>query len=184
MRKRLFLTSDDPADYRYTESCTDVDTIDDEREFQEVLDAFKELEVPDKERDGLFSVISAILELGNVTFKETKGDESEVDGASMAHLEAAANALMVDAKTLAKSLVTRVLTVRKEKTTCTLDPKQASDSRHALCKFAYGRMFDWLVERINKSMAGGKGKASRLYIGVGLDWISFSFSFYRSLFLP
>ena len=171
MREQLFLTSDDPSDYEYTKTCTDVDTINDDEEFKEVLDAFHELEIPDNERDGLFSVVAAILELGNVTFKETRGDECVVDESSARHLEAAARALKVDAKTLGHSLVTRILTVRNEKTTCTLDTKQASDSRHALCKFAYGRMFDWLVDRINKSMSTGKGKASRLYIGVSASFV-------------
>jgi myosin heavy subunit len=45
----------------------------------------------------------------------------------------------------------------QEKTLAALNEVAASDSRHALCKFVYGRMFDWLVERVNRAMENNAG---------------------------
>ena len=71
--------------------------------------------------------------------------------------------------------VHREIRVRgQEKTFANLDCKSASDSRHALCKFVYGRMFDWLVERINISLAESSSKNldKSQYIGI-LDIFGF-----------
>ena len=181
LHTRLHLLSDQPGDYAYLKCCTDVPTLDDAKDFKEVQEAFKELEFTEKETDGLFAVVSAVLALGNVTFRETKrGDESEVDPSSRRFLSAAAANLGVTEEVLGKALVTRALRVRMEVTMCALDVKKASDSRDALCKFAYARMFDWLVQRVNVSMGVGGAKGSRrhnLYIGI-LD--IFGFEIFKS----
>jgi myosin heavy subunit len=48
-----------------------------------------------------------------------------------------------------------------------LSPAKADHTRLALCKFVYGKMFDWLVARINKSFSGGK--AADDIFGVDVD---------------
>jgi hypothetical protein len=90
-------------------------------------------------------------------------------------LETAAKLLQLEATSLASALVHREVRVRgQEKTFANLDTTQASDSRHALCKFVYGRMFDWLVERINRSMKESSKSTSSTsqYIGI-LDIFGF-----------
>jgi myosin-5 len=91
-------------------------------------------------------------------------------------LDTAAKLLQLDSKVLSSALTHREVRVRgQEKTFANLDCNGASDSRHALCKFVYGRMFDWLVERINASMAKTSGKAATQqgqYIGI-LDIFGF-----------
>ena len=47
---------------------------------------------------------------------------------------------------------------------------QAADSRDALCKFVYAKMFDWLVQRINRAM--GEGPFGDMFIGI-LDIFGF-----------
>ena len=88
----------------------------------------------------------------------------------------AANILNIDVKLLAHSLVTRELRINKQETTvCDLDRKEASDSRNALCKFVYSRMFDWLVQRINSTFSNSSNLHSQkgvLYIGI-LDIFGF-----------
>lgn len=99
------------------------------------------------------------MALGNVRFVETKPDQAAVAPASKEWLETAADILKVGSAVLAEKLVTRELRImNQEATICAQDEKQASDSRHALCKFAYARMFDWLVQRVNQSMEESSGK--------------------------
>ena len=62
----------------------------------------------------------------------------------------------------------------QEKTLASLNTTASSDSRHALSKFVYGRMFDWLVQRVNQAMDKTSTSTSKsdLYIGI-LDIFGF-----------
>jgi myosin heavy subunit len=147
------------------ESCTDVPSIDDKKEYEIVVQAFKDLEFSVAERDCLFNVVAGVAALGNVTFREGKPDQSEVDPKSSKWVDAAATNIGVDPSVLSVAMVTREIRVRgQEATRAVLNETQASDARHALGKFMYGRMFDWLVQRINKSM--GNSKSSTQYVGI------------------
>ena len=42
------------------------------------------------------------------------------------------------------------------------DAASAADAAAALAKFAYSRMFDWLVQRVNKSMGGSSANSGML----------------------
>ncbi len=172
LRKRFKLRSN-PADYYYLRGCTDVPTIDDDKDMKEVLHSMKDLGLSSMESDGLFAVVSAILALGNVTFREAKPDQAEVvPDTTNKWLEIAAEILQVDAKVLSNSLVTTQLIISGQApTTQFLNQVKASDARHALCKFMYERMFNWLVQRINKTLDGGHTK-DMLYIGI-LDIFGF-----------
>ena len=58
---------------------------------------------------------------------------------------------------LSEGLVTREIKVQgQEVTHAHLSPAKADHTRLALCKFVYGKMFDWLVGRVNRSFSGGK----------------------------
>jgi myosin heavy subunit len=179
LRKRLHLKTD-PGKYDYLKTCVDVDGMDDEKEFKDVMAAFEALDFADEERDGMYDMVAAILALGNVKFREARPDESEVvrDAAGQ-WLESAASLLRIAPDVLGDALVHREVRVRgQEKTMANLDLTGAVDNRNALCKFVYGAMFDWLVQRINKSMkkgsggGGSKSSSSGLYIGI-LDIFGF-----------
>ena len=180
LRKRLHLKTD-PGKYDYLKTCVDVDGMDDEKEFKDVMAAFEALDFADEERDGMYDMVAAILALGNVKFREARPDESEVvrDAAGQ-WLESAASLLRIAPDVLGDALVHREVRVRgQEKTMANLDLTGAVDNRNALCKFVYGAMFDWLVQRINKSMkkgsggGGSKSSSSGLYIGI-LDIFGFA----------
>jgi myosin heavy subunit len=175
IRKR-YKIKPNPADYYYLKSCTDVPTINDEKDMSEVIGAMKELGFSSLERDGLFAVVSAILALGNIKFRETKADQSEVvPDKSGLWLESAAEILQIDTGALANALVTQMLIIPGQApTTMTLNVDKASNTRHALSKFMYERMFNWLVTRINQTLdiTGGEGHKGLLYIGI-LDIFGF-----------
>ncbi len=161
-----------PTDYTYLRACVDVDTIDDDKEFKEVMQAFGDLGIAKSESEGMFAVCAGILALGNVTF-QNDGKATSVKDKSW--LSTAADVLQIDAKSLEKTLVSRTLRIRGQSNTqVNMDATQSSDTRHALCKFMYGKMFDWLVKRINKSMGKGNAglKKQLKYIGI-LDIFGF-----------
>lgn len=120
-------------------SCTDVASIDDKKELEEVLQAFKDLDISVAERDRLFTIVAGIAALGNVGFREAKHDQAEVDPGSRKWIEAAATNIGVDPSVLSTALVTREIRVRgHDATRAVLNLTQANDARHALAKFMYG----------------------------------------------
>ena len=169
LRAKLGLETD-PMKYVYLSKCADVPSINDKKDFEEVSQAFGELEITESEAEDFYSVTAAVLTLGNITFEEGRADQAKVDGKSEKWCGLSATNLGIDEKLLAEAIVTREIRVRGQETTkAALDLAQSSDARHALAKFIYGRQFDWLVTRINQSM-GSAG--SDLYIGI-LDIFGF-----------
>lgn len=74
-------------------------------------------------------------------------------------------------------LTTRTMTVGTEKTVVPLTPEKALAAREALAKAVYVRLFDWLVDAVNQSLAGqdasSKADAPK-FIGL-LDVFGFEF---------
>lgn len=162
LRRSLKIEAE-PGVYQYLKSCTDVETIDDKKDFGEVSRAFKDLEFDQSEVIGLYSIVAAVLALGQLSFNEAKPDQAGIANSSSGALADAAAIIKIDSKTLATALTTREIRITGQETMkAALDPKQAVSARHALCKFVYERMFDWLVERVNKAMktvrSGGTGQ--------------------------
>eukprot|EP00039_Didymoeca_costata_P010685 m.144552 g.144552 ORF g.144552 m.144552 type:complete len:1420 (-) comp14925_c0_seq1:86-4345(-) len=174
LKKKLHIDGTSAGEYPYLASCTEVPSINDTEDFNAVENAFKDLAFSETEKLGLFSIVAGVALLGNLKFRETKPDESEVDPSTQKWLEAAAANFGVDVNKLGTALVQREIRVRgQEKTMARQDTKQASDCRNALAKFVYSKMFDWLVVRVNKSMGETQYKNSgQLYIGI-LDIFGF-----------
>ena len=156
------------------QSCVKVSTINDDKDFKEVQHAFEELDFKntDSEVLGLYTIVAAILNLGNVEFVEGKPDESVVKGSTKEYVKAAAKLLRVDEDIVNNSLITRTIHIMGSQggdTICAQTPDASDYARDALCKFIYGKMFDWLVRRLNESMGGEKHP---LFIGI-LDIFGF-----------
>ncbi|MED6186014.1 hypothetical protein PIB30_062642 [Stylosanthes scabra] len=127
--------------------------------------------------EAIFRVVAAVLHLGNIEFAKGEEIDSSVikDEKSRFHLNTTAELLKCDAKSLEDALIKRVMVTPEEVITRTLDPVAAVGSRDALAKTIYSRLFDWLVEKINRSI--GQDPNSKSIIGV-LDIYGFeSFKF-------
>ncbi|KAL1219567.1 Myosin-15 [Cardamine amara subsp. amara] len=118
------------------------------------------------EQEGIFRTLAAILHLGNVEFSSGREHDSSVvkDRESKLHLQMAADLFMCDANLLLASLCTRSILTREGIIIKALDPNAAVASRDTLAKTVYAHLFDWLVDKINKSV--GQDPNSRFQIGV------------------
>jgi len=129
---------------------TRVPGIQDKPNFDEVMDAFEELEFNSNEQMDILTICAAILHLGNVEFdsvKRANRDES-CEISDMSPVRDAAKLLSVSEATLAKALRTqKIVNSFKE-----LNPAGAADQRNSFCKFVYSKMFDWLVLKVNEAM--------------------------------
>ncbi|ONK66111.1 uncharacterized protein A4U43_C06F4260 [Asparagus officinalis] len=118
------------------------------------------------DQEAIFRTLAAILHLGNIEFSPGKEHDSSIvkDTQSTFHLEMASELFMCDAGLLLATLCSRSIKTREGTIIKALDCASATANRDVLAKTVYARLFDWLVENINKSV--GQDPDSRIQIGV------------------
>ena len=145
--------------------------IDDVNDFKDCKKAMADLEFTSEEQEWLLRIPSAILHMGNVTFV-AQDMANGVTGSKIADekpLTLASKFLDVDIEDLRKVLLNRSIQVRTENHVIPLDPDAARAGCDSISKGIYSRLFDWLVNRCNKSLVGD---TSGKFVGV-LDIFGF-----------
>ncbi|RHY79601.1 hypothetical protein DYB28_000456, partial [Aphanomyces astaci] len=127
-----------------------VDDVDDSEYLQETKDAMDTIGIDYREQQGIFEVVSAILNLGELAFKAESSDTSSV--LSLDRLHVIANLLQTDGAALERILTNRTMAARGETFTIPLSADQAADLRDAFAKGVYSQLFDWLVARVNNAI--------------------------------
>ncbi|XP_034723694.1 myosin VIIAa [Etheostoma cragini] len=151
-KKKLGLSKATDYTYLTMGNCTVCDGRDDTKEYSNIRSAMKVLMFTDKEYWEISKLLAAILHMGNLTY------EGKVDG-----------------KDLMNCLTSRTLITRGETVSTPLSMEQARDVRDAFVKGIYGRLFVWIVEKINAAIykpASSQPKALRRSIGL-LDIFGF-----------
>ena len=166
------LNLNEASEYRYLSGgeCIQVKGMDDSDEFTEVEQAMKHLGFTKDEKNFMFHLTTGILTLGNINFdrKTGKGNNEESSINNSQVVDVAAEFLGVNSNDLSQCLVTRSIEVRGERSVIPLAPAEARDGTDALAKAVYGKLFDWLVLRVNEAISGERGH----FIGV-LDIFGF-----------
>jgi myosin-5 len=163
-----------PESFHYTNQSdtTTIDGVDDAADYLELTEAMDHCGFSTEEVHTVFQLLAGILHLGNVAYEPDSQDNASLPAASKAVTEDTAHYLGVDVTTLQKNLVTTEVKTRGETFNKPLSVPNAGYVRDALAKAVYGRVFDWLVLRIDDAFAGDC--EPRSFIGV-LDIYGFEF---------
>uniref|UniRef100_A0A2I3HI81 Myosin IE n=1 Tax=Nomascus leucogenys TaxID=61853 RepID=A0A2I3HI81_NOMLE len=148
----LGITSMDYYYYLSLSGSYKVDDIDDRREFQETLHAMNVIGIFAEEQTLVLQIVAGILHLGNISFKEV-GNYAAVESEECAF---PAYLLGINQDRLKEKLTSRQMDSKwggkSESIHVTLNVEQACYTRDALAKALHARVFDFLVDSINKAM--------------------------------
>jgi myosin V len=128
------------------------DGIDDATQFLRTHGAMQQIGLRDDEIVDVFSVVAALLHLGNVAFAERVDTSESVVAAGNEPFGTAASLLRVAPEPLAFAMTKRTLTTATETLTVALDAAQAEHTRNALVMECYRLLFAWLVGKINSKI--------------------------------
>lgn len=144
----------DASNYAYlNHGNTTCEGRDDKKHYTDIIGAMKVVEFADQEIWEIMKILSALLHLGNIKYnaKVVKNlDTTEL--ANYKPLEYAAELLEVDSVQLKHALTTRTIFAYGDTVVSTMSTLQAQDVKDAFAKGIYGRLFLFIVNRINKSI--------------------------------
>ncbi|KAG7157734.1 Myosin-VIIa-like 1, partial [Homarus americanus] len=152
-RQKLELT--DASQYKYLTGGGSItcEGRDDAREFADIRSAMKVLMFSDSEVWEILKILAATLHMGNVKFKGKiidNLDASEIpDTTSMVRV---ARFLGVEPRAMKEALTTRTIFAQGETVVSHLSHSQATDVRDAFVKGIYGRLFIWIVSKVNAAI--------------------------------
>lgn len=153
MRQNLGIMNPDYYFYLNQSDTYKVDGTDDRNDFCEMMNAMQVIGISGEHQQMVLQITAGILHLGNISFHE-QGNYAMVECADL--LAFPAYLLGIDKDRLNDKLTSRKMDSkwggRSESITVTLNVEQATYTRDALSKALYARMFDFLVESINKAM--------------------------------
>ncbi|XP_069384888.1 unconventional myosin-Va isoform X4 [Paralichthys olivaceus] len=125
--------------------------VDDTKELCTTRNAFTLLGINESYQMGLFQVLAAILHLGNVEIKDRDSDSSLI-APNNNHLTAFCELVGVTYQDMSQWLCHRKLKTATETYIKPLPRLQATNARDALSKHIYAKLFNWIVEHVNKAL--------------------------------
>ncbi|XP_064018793.1 myosin-IIIa [Pogoniulus pusillus] len=146
-------------------------------QFESIEQCFKVIGFTLEELGSVYSVLAAILNVGNIEFS-TVVSEHTIDKSNISNpvaLENCASLLCIQADELQEALTSHCVVTRGETIIRPNTVEKATDVRDAMAKALYGRLFSWIVNRINTLLKPDKqlsGNDDGLNIGI-LDIFGF-----------
>uniref|UniRef100_T1IYK7 Myosin motor domain-containing protein n=1 Tax=Strigamia maritima TaxID=126957 RepID=T1IYK7_STRMM len=159
------------------------DGRDDGAEFSDIRSAMKVLLFSDKEIWEILKILGSMLHLGNVKYKAAVVDNLDtshiIDAGPVIR---ASKLLEVDPKLFVEALTSRSIFAQGDTVILPLNASQAKDVRDAFVKGIYGRMFIWIVNKINSAIYKPKSAPGYIRTSIGvLDIFGFE-NFTRNSF--
>ncbi|DBA02384.1 TPA: hypothetical protein N0F65_007203 [Lagenidium giganteum] len=170
------------ADYYYLNQGNTIQCpeINDKKDFKEVVEAMGTVGIDAELQKTIFTLVAVVLHLGNMEFTENAKYEAQCKNPD--DVQNLAQLMSVTPTELEFALTKRTMSAgaRGSVAEISLSAVEAIKSRNGLAKDIFSKIFDWLVEQINRSTqqltqaqnAGGFGANAPKFIGI-LDIFGF-----------
>ncbi|XP_030623933.1 myosin-IIIb-like [Chanos chanos] len=145
----------DPTQYRYLNGRYGSDEMVQHwsKKYSEVCNAMDMVGFEEQEKVDMMTILAGILSLGNITFEPTDTEALKVSDQSVGWLKASAGQFGVQEDELFRSLTCTMSVTRGEAIKRLHSQQQAEDARDSIAKVVYGRVFGWIVSKINELLA-------------------------------
>ncbi|XP_048474444.1 myosin-IIIb [Rhincodon typus] len=123
------------------------------KKYNEVCNALDMVGFLEQEQVDMMTILAGILSLGNIIYEPQENGILKVTDQSKGWLKAAAGQFGVEEEELLKCLICTMAVTRGESIQRYHSKQQAEDARDSIAKVAYGRIFGWIVSKINQLLA-------------------------------
>uniref|UniRef100_A0A671RTI5 Unconventional myosin-Va-like n=1 Tax=Sinocyclocheilus anshuiensis TaxID=1608454 RepID=A0A671RTI5_9TELE len=140
-------------DFHYTKQGRNpvIDGTDDAKEMSTTRNAFTLLGVNESYQLGLFQILASILHLGNIEVKDRDSDSSIIPP-NNGHLSVFCELMGVTYQDMSHWLCHKKLKTATETYIKPIPKLQAINARDALAKHIYAKLFNWIVDHVNKAL--------------------------------
>ena len=166
--KAVMDLSDSANDYHYlSERESVIPSISDADEFSVTCECMESIGIDSVARTEIFTAISGILQLGNITFvsESADSDVERISESKEAAFQSAARLLGLQSEELLTAITKQNMHVGGVVIVKSQTHLQAVEKRDSLARCIYSLLFSWLVDKINYSISA-KDDAGWGFIGV------------------